>query len=75
MTLSTSEINRNLLYALSALPPVIFLLAGHPVLGLLFLACVVGGRFSRPKPSRTPEATPPAETAPKSKTTPKSKGS
>jgi uncharacterized integral membrane protein len=43
--------NRNLLYALSALPPVIFLLMGHVLLGVLFLACVVGGRFSRSRPS------------------------
>jgi hypothetical protein len=45
----TNDINRNLLYALSALPPAIFLVSGHVVLGLLFLACVVGGRFSRPR--------------------------
>lgn len=44
----TSDLNRNLLYAISALPPAIFLVSGHAVLGLLFLACVVGGRFSRP---------------------------
>jgi len=39
------------LYALSALPPTIFLFTGHVVLGLLFLGCVVGGRFSRPRSS------------------------
>jgi hypothetical protein len=47
--ISSSLRNRNLLYALSALPPVIFLLTGHVLLGVLFLACVVGGRFSRSK--------------------------
>jgi hypothetical protein len=52
MTRFTSDINRNLLYALSALPPAIFLVTGHVLLGVLFLACVVGGRLSRPKPSR-----------------------
>ena len=40
--------NRDLLYALSVLPPTIFLLTGHAALGCLFVACVVGGRFSRP---------------------------
>ena len=48
MTSFTSDLNRNLLYAVSAVPPAIFLVSGHLVLGLLFLACVVGGRFSRP---------------------------
>jgi hypothetical protein len=47
----TKDINRNLLYAASALPPAIFIVTGHAVLGLLFLACVVGGRFSRPAQS------------------------
>ncbi len=41
--------NANLLYALAVIPPVIFLFAGHVLLGLVFLACVVAGRFSRPR--------------------------
>jgi hypothetical protein len=45
---NSNNFNRNVLYAVSALPPAIFLIAGHVVLGVLFLACVVGGRFSRP---------------------------
>jgi hypothetical protein len=40
--------NRNLLYALSVSPPAIFLATGHVALGLVFLLCVVGARFSRP---------------------------
>jgi hypothetical protein len=48
----TNRLNRNVLYAVSALPPTIFLFTGHVVLGVLFLACVVGGRFSRPNSTR-----------------------
>jgi hypothetical protein len=44
--------SRNQLYALAVLPPVIFLVTGHVVLGLLFVLCVVGGRFSRPRPEK-----------------------
>jgi hypothetical protein len=51
MTRFTKHLTRNQLYALSALPPTIFLFTGHVVLGLLFLGCVVGGRFSRPRSS------------------------
>jgi hypothetical protein len=40
--------SRNQLYALAVSPPALFLLTGHVVLGLVFLLCVVGGRFSRP---------------------------
>jgi hypothetical protein len=45
-------ISRNQLYALAILPPTIFLLTGHVLLGLLFVLCVVGGRFSRPRPAK-----------------------
>jgi hypothetical protein len=45
-------IGRNQLYALAVLPPAIFLITGHVVLGLLFVLCVVGGRLSRPRPQR-----------------------
>ena len=58
MTRFTSDLNRNLLYALSALPPAIFLVTGHVALGVLFLACVVGGRFSRPNPPGDSQTTP-----------------
>jgi hypothetical protein len=47
-------VGRNQLYALAVLPPAIFLLAGHVVLGLLFVLCVVAGRFSRPRPQKPP---------------------
>jgi hypothetical protein len=40
----------NVLYALAVLPPTIFLLTGHVVLGVVFVLCVVAGRFSRPRP-------------------------
>jgi hypothetical protein len=43
-----SASSRNLLYALSVGPPAIFLATGHVALGLVFLLCVVGARFSRP---------------------------
>jgi hypothetical protein len=45
-------VDRNQLYALSVLPPAIFLVTGHVVLGLLFVLCVAGGRFSRPRPQK-----------------------
>ncbi len=60
MTRLKTNLNHNLLYAASALPPAIFLLTGHVVLGLLFLACVVRGRFSRPgDPTRSRSTTKP----------------
>lgn len=40
---------RNQLYAVAVLPPALFLLTGHVVLGLVFLLCVVAARFSRPR--------------------------
>lgn len=40
---------RNQLYAVAVLPPALFLLTGHVVLGLVFLLCVVAARFSRPQ--------------------------
>jgi hypothetical protein len=48
---------RNQLYALAVLPPAIFLVTGHVLLGLLFVLCVVGGRFSRPRPQKKPRRT------------------
>jgi hypothetical protein len=48
--------NRNQLYAVAVLPPVIFLFTGHLVLGAVFVLCVVGGRLSRSRPSRKPRA-------------------
>ena len=45
-------ISRNQLYALAILPPTIFLVTGHVLLGPLFVLCVVGGRFSRPRPRK-----------------------
>jgi hypothetical protein len=51
--------SRNQLYALAVLPPAIFLVTGHAVLGLLFVLCVVGGRFSRPRPHRARRKTRP----------------
>ena len=38
--------DRNVLFALGVLPPAVFLFDGHVVLGLVFVACVVAGRFS-----------------------------
>jgi hypothetical protein len=43
---------RNSLYALAVLPPLIFIVAGHVLLGIVFLACVVAARFSRPRSLR-----------------------
>jgi len=39
--------DRNLLYAFAVLAPVVYLLAGHVIPGLVFLLCVVAARFSR----------------------------
>jgi hypothetical protein len=39
-------LDRNVLLALGVLPPTLFLFGGHVVLGLVFMACVVAGRFS-----------------------------
>jgi hypothetical protein len=39
-------LNRNLLFAFGVLPPAIYTFNGHAWLGLLFVACVVAGRFS-----------------------------
>jgi hypothetical protein len=44
---------RNQLYAVGVLPPALFLVDGHVVLGAVFVACVMGGRFSRPRPRAT----------------------
>jgi hypothetical protein len=44
---------RNQLYAVAVLPPALFLLAGHVLLGLVFLLCVVAARFSRPRRLRS----------------------
>jgi hypothetical protein len=52
MTNLGHKATRNQLYALAVLPPAIFLVTGHVVLGLLFILCVVGGRFSRPRPQK-----------------------
>jgi hypothetical protein len=41
-------LNRNVLLALGVLPPTLFLFNGHLWLGLVFMACVVAGRFSVP---------------------------
>ena len=38
--------NRNLLFAFGVLPPAVYVFDGHVWLGLLFIACVVAGRFS-----------------------------
>lgn len=51
--LSTKAFSRNQLYALAVLPPTIFLFTGHVLLGVVFLLCVVAGRFSRPRPQRS----------------------
>jgi hypothetical protein len=50
---STRAFSRNQLYALAVLPPTIFPFTGHVLLGLVFLVCVVAGRFSRPRPRRS----------------------
>ena len=43
-------LDRNVLFAVSVLPPTLFLFGGHVWQGLVFLACVVAGRFSvRPR--------------------------
>jgi|HubBroStandDraft_1064217.scaffolds.fasta_scaffold1500315_2 hypothetical protein len=42
---------RNVLYALAVLAPALYLVSGHIVLGLVFLACVMAARFSRPRPA------------------------
>jgi hypothetical protein len=34
------------LFAAGVLPPALYVFDGHVVLGLLFIACVVAGRFS-----------------------------
>jgi hypothetical protein len=39
-------LDRNVLLALGVLPPTLFLLGGHVLLGLTFLACVVAARMS-----------------------------
>ncbi|MGA2209842.1 MAG: hypothetical protein ABSH30_09415 [Acidimicrobiales bacterium] len=39
-------LDRNVLFALGVLPPAVFLFDGHVWQGLVFLACVVAGRFS-----------------------------
>ena len=44
---------RNQLYAVAVLPPALFVLACHVVLGLVFLLCVVAARFSRPQRLRS----------------------
>jgi hypothetical protein len=45
--------DRNVFFALGVLPPALFLLDGHLWQGLLFLTCVVAGRFSvRPRLQR-----------------------
>lgn len=49
----TKAFSRNQLYALAVFPPTIFMLSGHVILGLVFLLCVVAGRFSRPRASRS----------------------
>jgi hypothetical protein len=46
-------LDRNVLFAVGALPPTLFLFGGHVWDGLVFLACVVAGRLSVP-----PRATP-----------------
>ena len=38
--------DRNVLLALGVLPPTLFLLAGHILLGLVFMTCVVARRMS-----------------------------
>ena len=38
--------DRNVLFAAGVLPPALYVFDGHVVLGLLFIACVVAGRFS-----------------------------
>jgi hypothetical protein len=50
---STRAFSRNQLFALAVLPPTIFLFTGHVLLGLVFLLCVVAGRFSRPRRQRS----------------------
>ena len=50
--LRTKVVGGNQLYALAVLPPAIFLLTGHVVLGSLFVLCVTGGRLSRPRPQK-----------------------
>ena len=39
-------LDRNVFFALGVLPPALFLLGGHVVLGMVFLVCVVAGRVS-----------------------------
>ena len=39
-------LNRDLLLAFGVLPPALYTFSGHAWLGLLFVACVVAGRFS-----------------------------
>lgn len=47
--------DRNVLLALGVLPPTLLLFGGHVASGLLFMACVVAGRFSvRPQKSNPP---------------------
>ena len=52
-------LDRNVLLAVGVLPPALFLFGGHVWLGLVFLACVVAGRFSVP-----PQGTPPRRALP-----------
>jgi hypothetical protein len=39
-------LNRNLLFAFGVLVPLLYAINGHVWLGILFIACVVAGRFS-----------------------------
>jgi hypothetical protein len=48
---------RNLLYALAAIAPGVYLVTGHIVLGLVFLLSVMAARFSRPRPQHAAETT------------------
>jgi hypothetical protein len=58
-----ARLTRNRLYAGVALPPVIFLVSGHVVLGVVFLLCVVAGRLSRPRATRSQRKAPMALTS------------
>jgi hypothetical protein len=39
-------LNRNLLFAFGVLVPFLYAINGHVWLGIVFIACVVAGRFS-----------------------------
>jgi len=52
-------LDRNVLFAVGVLPPTLLLFGGHVWEGLVFLACVVAGRFSvRPQGIRRRSALP-----------------